>query len=322
MLTRIDVITHPVLGPAVSGRSLYKLIAISKSLRDGFSDWFRQRQRQLNLVDKKDFIETTTPIEGKNRNGIEFILTLETARKYCSLATSGRGLGVLGFLEAYELNPAIAEVAETPQQNTSLFESAPVKPELVSKFRPEAETSADPLPVETPTVVLTPAQQQLRLAQEQLQQAQKAAEEETKRMNEVSKPNETLSLLESRLGLMEGKVNTILYFFQQASHALRGLAPVGLPTENEPVTEEVAEPTTRMLLVRLVNSYAAAERRSEHETWKYLYGQFDLRMGFNAYAVAPNKPRDQSYLTVIEERGQIDKLYELARKLLVLPELR
>lgn len=201
----------------------------------------------------------------------------------------------------------------TPQVITSVLELPTTPPVEVVTTQPEPITGEAVLP-------LSPIQQLLK-------QAKELAEAEEKRAAEQG-PSEELATYDARLSTVEKRVNVMLYFFQQASYAIRSLGPVALPTDTEqpPVVEPApapaAEPTTRALLVRLVNSYSAADRKSEHDTWKYLYGQFDLRSGFNAYAEAPNRVKDQSYLSVIEERGQIEPLYEMAKKLLVLPALK
>lgn len=319
MLTPIKITQHPQLGPSVSGRELYKLIAVSKSERDGFSDWFRSRQAKFNLIEGKDFIETSVLTSGSNRRWIEFIVTLSVVKQLATVATRDRGTGVIAFVEAYELNPAIATETDSttpptePVNKTTLFDSAEPK---VTKLWPIPDATLDTTPAPVEGSALSPIQQLL-------QQATQLAEAEARRESEQVKPSEELASVEARLSTMEGRVNTVLNFFFQAATALKGYEPIGEPAEAVAVNSEpVAPPTTRAILVRLVNSYSAADRKSEHDTWKYLYGQFDLRTGFNAYAQTSNRVRDVSYLSVIEERGQIDALYELAKKLLVLPALK
>lgn len=242
-------------------------------------------------------------------------------------ASSYRILKDLSGITGQQLSQWITErqrVADQSRQSRRKQEQRELAqlrgPELsASTTTPVLEVSV-PIEVATEqpmTVVPGPA---LSPIQQLLKQAQELAEAEEKRAAEEVKPGADLTGMETRLDSMEGKVNALVGFFEQAAKTLRGLAPVRV--DQPPVSEPVPEPTTRAQLVRLVNSFAAADRKSEHDTWKYLYGQFDMRTGFNAYAQTPNRVRDQSYLSVIEERGQIDTLYDLAKKLLVLSALK
>ncbi|MBD2699984.1 hypothetical protein IC229_05015 [Spirosoma sp. BT702] len=165
---------------------------------------------------------------------------------------------------------------------------------LVSSYKtPKAtEVPADE------TENLTPGQRLLKEAQALLEEEnRKKSEEEERQRKAQQEPVAAPQSTEPASSLVEQRVNTLLGFFTRTYQAL-DLALV----DAEPTTEEPAAPTTRGLLIRMVNSYAAAERQTEHEIWKYLYGQFDLRNGFNVYAHAPGKG-ERNYLTIIGKTG-------------------
>ncbi|GAB4000072.1 hypothetical protein GCM10028807_51950 [Spirosoma daeguense] len=217
--------------------------------------------------------------------------------------------------------------APQPNQNGYRFVSAyrdkapteggeGVNPSLFNEKATETTKS----PTEEPEN-LTPGQRALREAQaliDEENRLKQEAEEKQKQAEQVAPATVqnagTLDLFESRLNLAEQRVNVLLGLFNQTAQALSDLGPAE-------TTEEPIAPTTRGLLIRLVNSYAAAERRTEHDTWKYLYGQFALRYDFDVYAKTSGKS-EQSYLSIIEKHGQIDNLFHLAKKLFVLPELK
>ena len=215
--------------------------------------------------------------------------------------------------EIQQDSPGIFDIAD--QRKGYTFEGS-------EHNQPEAPKTRSQQLLEEAKRLQDEAQKEAQREEEEAQQAKQAASEPVASEQPGTLP-EMLTMFDTRLEAMDGRINAMVYFFEQAGRALRGLAPVG-PEPAQPVSEPTppVEPTTRALLVRLVNSYAAADRKPEHDTWKWLYAQFDLRTGFNVYAEAPNKVRDQSYLAVIEERGQIDTLYEMAKKLFVLQPLR
>jgi phage anti-repressor protein len=322
MLTPITITNHPQLGPSVSGRELYRLIAESKASRNIFSDWFKDRQDKLTLKEGIDFIRTSVvlPETGSNRKQIEYIISIAAAKRMAPMQTKNRGAGVLAYLEAYEMNPGIVDQVnkDTPQQVP--ISSLPVAQPVGNPLLPFG-TQSEPVPVETPQPAepLTPAQELLRKAQQLVDEENRIREQQAEAAEKAKQapPVESLGQIEARLHSAEQKVNTLLTFFTQTYQALQELNPV----ENGAATEDTTAPTTRGLLARLVNSYASATRGTEHETWKYLYGQFDLRNGFNVYAHAPGKG-ERNYLSVIERYGQVENLYVLARKLFVLPELK
>ena len=190
--------------------------------------------------------------------------------------------------------------------------------------QPEAPKSRSQQLLEEARRLQDEAQKEAQREEEDAQQAAQVASEPVADEQPGTMP-EMLAMVDARLEAIDGRINAMVHFFEQAGKALRGLAPIG-PEPAHPLSEPApaVEPTTRALLVRLVNSYAAADRKPEHDTWKWLYGQFDLRTGFNVYAKAGEltKGKDESYLTIIEQHGQIDALYKLAKKLMTLPDLR
>ncbi|GAB3719680.1 hypothetical protein GCM10027592_63290 [Spirosoma flavus] len=324
METSIKVINDPVLGPSVYGRQLYKLITEPRAVRDTFTDRFRHNQKKLGLIEGKDFYETGSVIPEVHpvKLFMDFVITVDAAIRIARIQTKNRGKAVVDYLTDYQQNPEIATHPPiTPPASTqeSLFAN------LTSGYRfADRPTQMPETPLES-TINETPGQRALREAQAMIDEEnrQKAEEEERQRQAKqqepepAPQPTESLPTFEARLSLAEQRVNTLLGFFTQTYQALTELAPI----EPEANTEEPAVMTVRGKLIRLVNSYAAAERRSEHETWKYLYGQFDLRYEFNVYAHAPGKG-ERNYLSIIEKYGQLDNLYHLAKKLFVLPELK
>jgi phage anti-repressor protein len=321
MLTPIKVFTHEVLGSAVSGRELYSLIYQSTSKRDIFSDWFVERIRRLSLVDNKDYVRSSVILPGAYRAIVEYTVSVSAAKKLADFQPAKRGIGVLNYLTQYERNPEslVAQPANgfVNQGLPLLASTFRQTPEIVPK-QSEIQLSQ---PIESvPTVPMTHIEKLL-------QEVTALAEAEKQRANQPETPATEIIQLQTRmemaegrlsqLGQVEARVNLFFSLFQQAYQSLQDLTPIDV----EPLTEEPVIPTTRSMLIRLVNSFAAAERRTEHETWKFLYGQFDLRSGFNVYALAPSKG-ERNYLNIIEKQGQVEALYSLAKKLFVLPELR
>ncbi|QMW02287.1 antA/AntB antirepressor family protein [Spirosoma foliorum] len=319
MSTPIKIVNHPALGLSVSGRELYVIIGNSKSNRDIFSDWFLEKIRKTGIVEGKDYVRSTVvlPESSSNRKGVEYTLSIAAAKTVAAAQLAGRGKGVIAYIKEYE--QSLLQHAATSAPTID----APTLPLLTSSFKNNELQSITP----QPNSVIIEAPDTLSPAQQLLKQAQALVEAEEKRKNEPSQPTKEVGELAirmlamegklNRIGLIEAKVVSMLSIFQQASQVLQDL----VPADAEQIIEEPATPTTRSTLIRLVNSFAAADRKTEHETWKYLYGQYDLRNGFNVYAHAPTKG-ERNYLSVIEKHGHIDSLYVLARRLLVLPELK
>lgn len=127
--------------------------------------------------------------------------------------------------------------------------------------------------------------------------------------------NERETEIERRLAAAEGKVDTLLFFFQQAAHTLRKYATVAPPSRTKlPDVPELTEapPTTRVKIVRMVDAYAAAKMVTHQQVWNHLYGQLSVRFHFDAYSYGLSK-KDPNYLEIVEENGQIDNLYAIAQ---------
>lgn len=303
----INVQQHPVLGPSVSGRAVYSCITISRASRDIFSDWFRDKQSKLSMVEGKDFVTTSTHVEGTNRKHIEHIVTIEAAKRMAEIATANRGLELAAYLKYYpsvesqQMNAKEVSEANQPQ-------AAPMPP--ISLFNNLASSAhgkdqGAPLPespvTEVPSTPLSPVQQLLA-------EVQKLADQEASRKNEPEVQSEQLKGLEVRLNRLENNTNIILYFFQQASTALRSLAPAQLPYDAELVSAPLPdlEPTKRAKVNRLVDGYAAAKTVTHQEVWKHLYGHLSSRFGFDAWTHAQSK-KNPNYLEIVEENGQLSR---------------
>jgi phage anti-repressor protein len=341
-MSTIELRQGPDGQPLVFGRSLFMAVSGYKNQSD-FTKWINNRAVGLALEKDVDFFHYKAKVNNEGSTVKQIDLTLSAAIR---IAKKEKQQWAVDFLKSIEKREQIKPGESTQPEPTILVskhkDTAITQPELpLAAPREFSMTEEKP----EPEVISKSRSQQL---QEQLDQLAREVEaerlrEQTEAQNGTEQPGtllEQLAMLDSRIDgverkfdALERKVNTVLYFFQQASFAVRSLGPVNLPVEPneegtptaEPTPEPVpTEPTTRMLLVRLVNSFAAADRKTEHDTWKWLYGQYDLRKGFNVYAQAgPSaKGKDESYLTVIEQHGHIEELYKLAKKLMTLPELR
>ncbi|MBD2757167.1 hypothetical protein [Spirosoma validum] len=300
-----------------SGVALHYVNKIALLLNQkGYIEYVQHRGKPATNKLVKDLSDLTPGVVEQWIKEYQLACDLKRRNKLASESASNAA-GSISIFPPLVSSSAQAKQALTPSQEFQMTEEKP-EPQSAPKSR---------------------SQQLLDEAERLRQEAQKEAQREANEAQKVAEMSgtipELLTMLDTRIDGVEGrfdilekKVNTVLYFFQQASFAVWSLAPVGLPEEPvqvaAPQPETQAEPTTRNLLVRLVNSYAAADRKTEHDTWKWLYGQYDLRKGFNVYAQAgPSaKGKDESYLKVVEQHGKIDELYKLARKLMVLPELR
>jgi phage anti-repressor protein len=335
-MTFINIFKHDQLGMAVSARELYGLIVESNASRNIFSDWFRHKERKLNLRENVDYVVSSVylPNTGSNRAQIEFIVTLRAAKLLAGLATKRRGAGVISFIDEYERtgqlptkspdSPPISQPAfmETPMLTSQYKQPTRLEfDRVLPELQKLGSQSVAPAVTETDEEAnLSPAQRFLRQAQQMVEEENRLKAEQEEQAKKVAAVQpDSVALLDARLVAIEQKQSSMLSFFQQAYQSIQAI----VQTDAEPVAEEIpqAPPTTRSLLIRLVNSFAAAERRTEHEVWKYLYGHFDLRKGFNVYAHAP-AGKERNYLSVIEQQGHLESLYDLAQKLLVLPALK
>lgn len=163
---------------------------------------------------------------------------------------------------------------------------------------PTIQFNAQPEPVLEPkTPELTPMQQ---LSQQVTKLA--SAEED--------KPGK-MEGIENRLALLEGKVNRILQMF----HHLTSTTPPTTPSPLPAIPELKEVPTTRMKIVRMVDAYVAAKGLTHQNVWNYLYGQLAVRFKFDAWSLNVGK-KDPNYLDTVEEGGQLDNLYAIAKEAL------
>lgn len=324
MRDQIAIFDQPTLGPAVSGRQLQGLISTSNAQRDSFSGWFADRISKLELQDGIDYLRSTTTLTGHTRQFIEYIVSVPAAIRIAQYQSGKRGMPLANYLTTYLQNPQVEQSAEALAVTSAPF------PELKStiaegneKNSPEAAIDEpgkdDALPAtsgeSTPPAPSEPAK--LKTAAELLlEQAMRLVADEQKQAQEPRTAPIDAELFNVRLTALESKVGALLSIFQQA-----GTLAASSPQEAKE-TDPTAPPTVRTLLCRLVNNYAAATQKSEHDTWRYLYGHYALRTGVDVYAQVPGKRGDQSYLAAIEAADQIGDLYVLAKKLFVLPSLK
>ena len=300
--TPVNVFQHPQLGLAVSGREVFAAVGNSKAIRDTFADWFRGKQHKLGLVEGQDFVESAVslPNSPTARKSIEHILTIEAAKKVANIQTAKRGLGVVNYLKEYSYNATKSSEFTSPT-------GTEVKAEVVPLFAP---TAVEPQPDSIP---LTPIQKLLA-------EVQNLAAQEVERKNEPVVEPHQFKLLEARITKMERSLNTVIYFFQQSSFALRSMAPAQLPAESESLADlPDLEPTTRVKITRLVDGYAAAKMVTHQEVWKHLYGNLSTRYHFDAWVYGKDK-KNPNYLEIVEENGQLENLYSIAVELLTLSQ--
>ena len=200
------------------------------------------------------------------------------------------------------------------ENSTPFFEPLKSSFATVEPITEPAATLAPEAPKSRSQQLLEEALKLQQLAEEEAQREREAEEAAKQQPTQVEepKPSEALTEIEARLNSVDQKVNSILAFFNQAYQNLQVVSP---SPEAAPVVEDSpqAAPTTRTLLVRLVNNFAAADRKSEHETWKYLYGQFAIRTGFNVNDYPAKGERNG--LNIVEQHGQMDNLYAMAKRL-------
>lgn len=312
MHDQIAIFDQPTLGPSVSGRQLQGLISTSNATRDTFSGWFGDRINTLKLQDGVDYLRSSTTLHGHTRQHIEYIVSVPAAIRIAEYQSGKRGMPLANYLTIYLQNPDAAQAVEVSNTSPAPF------PELKSTAAAASSESTPVAVVEQPAAPTEPSEPaKLKTAAELLlEQAMQLVAQEQKQAQEPLNEPSYAKMFGERLSAVEGKINVLLSIFQQAG-ALAIPAPLETK-ENDPT----APPTIRTVLCRLVNNYAAASQKSEHDTWRYLYGHYALRMGVDVYAQVPGKRGDQSYLAVIEAADRIGDLYELAKKLFVLPVLK
>ena len=257
-----------------------------------FSDWFRGREKKLQLVEGTDFVTLRTDtgyVSESGRQMIEFVVTIKTAKQFASIQSAGRGKALLQYLTNYE--------QKGPQE--PLTEPDEVALPTLSFDAPSATVEALPAtpPANEPATTLTPAQQLL-------QQAQKLVEQE--QANQSGNPQHG-----ERLAAVEGKLDLLAKLFQSAAAVLTGTA----------ITEEIASPvrrpeTTRTKLTRMVDSYVMATGKTYKQVWRSLYGALHLTSHFDALAVADSDK--ESYLDGVEKHGYMDTMYNLASQRLTM----
>lgn len=324
MHDQITIIDQPTLGPSVSGRQLQGLISTSNAIRDSFSGWFGDRINKLELQDGIDYLRSTTTLPGHTRQFIEYIVSVPAAIRIAQYQSGKRGMPLANYLTAYLQNPKAEQSAEA-----SAVSSAPF-PELKSTIAEGNDQSSPKAAIDEPgngdALAATPGESvspaplepaKLKTAAELLlEQAMHLVAQEQKQAQEPRNDPDYTELFGERLSVVEGKINALLGIFQQV-----GALAIPAPQEIKE-TDPTLPPTVRTVLCRLVNNYAAATQKSEHDTWRYLYGHYALRTGVDVYAQVTGKRGDQSYLAAIEAADQIGDLYVLAKKLFVLPVLK